>query len=507
MMKTLRNLALWFDDRLHLTKLFEETAGHPVPKNAGSWFYVFGSATLLCLVVQIVTGICLALVYVPSGGEAYTTLWYLTLNQDLGWFLRALHNWGSNFMVCIMMLHMTQVFLWGAYKYPREMTWISGCALLVITLGLAFTGQVLRFDEDAYWGLGIGASILARTPFLGDKLVHLMLGGPIIAADTLSRFFSLHVFVLPGLILALVGFHLRLVLLKGINEYPKPGVQVRRKTYDAEYHAILEKDGVPFVPKAISKDLVAAGIVLIGIFACAAIFGPKGPTGPPTAMQIDSVPRPDAPFMWIFAVAALLPDYLEDVVILGGPVLLGIFLVALPFISNEGEKSWRRRPIAVVTVIFLYLAIGLLTRFGYTSPWSPDMNAWTSASIGKEYLEGRTPLELAGASLLQVKQCRNCHAIGGVGGHRGPDLGDVGARMTAPQLARQIIQGGGNMPAYGKNLTPSEVSALVAYMVTLHSKGVPPARDSTVPATPPPSNQQQPKEAKISVSPPRVSLR
>lgn len=477
-MKTLKHAAFWLDDRLHIRQLFKETAGHAVPKSAASWFYVFGSATLLCLAVQVISGICLSLVYVPSASEAYSTLRYLTLDQEFGWFLRGIHRWGSNFMVTIMILHMTQVFLWGAYKYPREMTWVSGCALLAVTLGLAFTGQVLRFDEDAYWGLGIGASILARVPLMGDYLVRLMLGGPIIAADTLSRFFSLHVFVLPGLIVAIVGIHLYLVLLKGINEYPQPGVHVKRTTYDAEYHTLLVKDGIPFVPNAVGKDLVAAAIVLISIIGCTIMFGPKGPMGPPIPTQIDSVPRPDAPFMWIFALAALLPDYMEDVVILGAPLFFGIFLVALPFISNEGEKSWRRRPIAVLGVMLLYLSIGLLTYLGYTSPWSPDMSAWTATPIPQKFLEGRSPLELAGASILQFKQCRNCHAIGSMGGCRGPDLSDVGTRLTALQLSRQIIQGGGNMPAYGKNLSPHEIKALVDYMLTLRPKHVPAARSS-----------------------------
>src|SRR5499426_719362 len=151
----LRSVALWLDQRLHVTRLFASTAGHVVPASAHSWFYVFGSGTLLCFVIQIVTGICLALVYVPSADQAYTSLEYLNYQQSLGWFLRARHNWGSNFMVAIMLLHLAQVFLFGAFKYPRELTWISGVVLLLCTLGMAFTGQVLRFDQDAYWGLGI----------------------------------------------------------------------------------------------------------------------------------------------------------------------------------------------------------------------------------------------------------------------------------------------------------------------------------------------------------------
>jgi len=485
MIEIFRNVCLWVDDRLHVSKLFAATAGHHVPKSSGSWFYVLGSATLLCFMLQLVTGTLLAFVYVPSASQSYETLMYLSYEQPLGWFLRGMHYWGSNFMVGIMFLHMTQVFLFGAYKYPREITWISGCILMLLTLGLAFTGQVMRFDEDAYWGTGIGAAIAGRVPFLGAQLVQLMLGGPIINSDTLSRFFTLHVFILPGSVLALISLHLRMVLTKGINEYPKPGHVVRRETYDQEYAAIIKKEGVPFFPKAISKDLVAASIVIFSILFCAAVFGPKMPNGPADPTQIVTVPRPDFYFLWIFAVAALLPVYTETFLLLvGGPVII-LILFALPFVNNTGEKSWRRRPVAVITVILIYVVLGILTYLGNASPWSPEMGAWTSATTEKSRVIGRSPLELQGLVLLQNKQCRNCHAIDGVGGHRGPDLANIGTRLTESQLIRQIIQGGGNMPAYGNKLLPYEVDALAAYLVSLRPEGQPPARNSSVPAVPP----------------------
>ncbi|GAB4168821.1 MAG: hypothetical protein Fur0032_07150 [Terrimicrobiaceae bacterium] len=474
----------WLDDRLNITNLWEHTAGHIIPRSSASWFYVFGSATLLCLMLQLVTGTLLAMVYVPSGAEAYSTLEYLTYEQPLGWFLRAMHYWGSEFMVTIMFLHMTQVFLFGAYKYPREITWISGCVLMLITLGLAFTGQVMRFDEDAYWGLGIGAAIMGRVPFIGEQLVHLMLGGPILGGETLSRFFAIHVFILPGTILAIVALHLRMVLSKGINEYPKPGHVVRKETYDQEYKAILKKDGIPFAPHGIGKDLIAASIVIGGILFCAAVFGPKGPTGPPFPREIDVVPRPDFFFMWIFAVAALMPDWMESFALLAVPPVAILVLFALPFFNGLGEKHWSRRPVAVIVVILTYVSFGVLTYLGITSPWSPQMEAWTGDITPSNRVLGRSPLELQGLVTLQNKQCRNCHAIEGIGGHRGPDLADVGTRLTAPQLARQVIQGGGNMPAYGKNLSPDQVDALVAYMTSLVPAGEAPARDSTIPGKP-----------------------
>jgi ubiquinol-cytochrome c reductase cytochrome b subunit len=480
-MNTLRRAAVWLDDRLHLTALYASTAGHEVPKSAGSWFYVFGSATLLCFMIQIITGACLAFVYIPSTNEAWTSLQYLNHAQFWGWYLRAVHNWGSNFMVAIMTLHMIQVFLFGAYKYPRELTWVSGVFLLICTLAMAFTGQVMRFDQDAYWGLTIGASITGRVPLIGAQLVHLLLAGPIIAGETLSRFFTLHVFIIPGLIIAIVSMHLRLVLTKGINEYPRPGRPVHRGTYDAEYAEILRKEGVPFVPHAIGKDLIFAAVVIIGILGCALAFGPKGPGGPPNPTLVDTNPRPDFYFLSIFAALALLPDWMEVLILFVAPALIFIFLLALPFISGTGEKSATRRPVAVLSVLLILLVIGVLTYMGETSPWSPHMSAWSGNSIPPQYVKGRTPLELRGALVFQNKQCRNCHALGGEGGERGPALDAVATRLTKDEMVRQVIQGGGNMPAYGKKLSPAEVEALVSFMQTLRPHGVPPVQPSDKP--------------------------
>ena len=463
----LRSAALWVEERLRIGRLYEATAGHKVPANTNSWFYVLGSGTLLCFVIQIVTGICLAFVYVPSSDQAWTSLQYLNHQQALGWLLRAIHNWGSMFMVGIMTLHMVQTFLFGAFKFPRELTWISGCVLLLCTLGMAFTGQVLRFDQDAYWGLGIGASIVGRVPFAGAQLVHLLLAGPIIAGETLSRFFTLHVFVLPGSILAIVSLHLRLVLTKGVNEYPTPGKLVNKANYEAEYDQLLHEDGVSFAPHVIGKDLVFAGALTLAILACAIGFGPAGPSGPPDPALIHTAPKPDFFFLSVYAVLALLPPYMETFLLLTAPLVGIAFLMLLPFISGAGEKSFRRRPGAVLTVIAASLTVGALAWLGTYAPWSPHMDAWSSAAVPPRYVRGRTPLERRGAALIQAKQCRNCHALAGGGGLRGPALDGVAARLTRDQLIRQVIQGGGNMPAYGKNLKPAEVTALVAFMETL----------------------------------------
>jgi ubiquinol-cytochrome c reductase cytochrome b subunit len=440
---------------------------------------VFGSAALVVFLLQLATGILLALVYVPSAGEAWSSLQALNHDVTLGWFIRALHGWGSNFMLAIVLIHMMQVFLFGAYKFPRELTWIVGVFLLLMTLGMAFSGQVLRFDQDAYWGLGIGASIASRVPFAGPAIVKLMLGGPIIGGATLSRFFALHVFVVPGSLIAFVGLHLLMVLRLGINEWPMPGRVVKRETYEGEYHELTKKNGAPFFPYAVWKDLFFAAFILLAVAACAVYFGPFGPTGRPDPTIIQTVPKPDYFFLWLYALLSLLPPSLETPILLIGPALVIIGLLLLPFLSGEGEKSWRRRPIAVLTVLLIAITLGTFTQLAEFAPWSPHMNAWSSDPVPERMLHGTSAVERQGALVFQVKQCRNCHALGETGGERGPSLDGVAVRLTQDQLIRQVIQGGGNMPAYGKNLSPAETTALVAFLVTLRPEGQAPARDAS----------------------------
>ena len=476
-MGLIEQIGQWFDERLQLAAPIREAAEHPVPRNTASWFYVFGSAALTVFLLQLVTGILLALIYVPSASEAWRSLQSLNHDITLGWFIRAMHGWGSNFMIAIVLIHMVQVFLFGAYKFPRELTWIVGVLLLLMTLGMAFSGQVLRFDQDAYWGLGIGASIASRVPIVGPLTVKLMLGGPIIAGATLSRFFALHVFVIPGTLIALVGLHLLMVLKLGINEWPMPGRLVKRSTYASEYHELTKRAGAPFVPYAIWKDLFFAGFILLAVAACAVYFGPFGPTGQPDPTIIQTAPKPDYFFLWLYALLSLLPPSMETPALLIGPVLVILGLLLLPFLSGEGEKSWRRRPIAVLTVLLIAITLGTFTHLAGFAPWSPHMNAWSGDPVPARFLHGTTALEREGALVFQVKQCRNCHSLGDIGGQRGPALDSVAVRLTEDQLIRQVIQGGGNMPAYGKNLNPAETTALVAFLKTLHPTGQAPARD------------------------------
>jgi ubiquinol-cytochrome c reductase cytochrome b subunit len=270
-----------------------------------------------------------------------------------------------------------------------------------------------------------------------------------------------------------------MVLKLGINEWPMPGRVVRKATYVREYHELTKKDGLPFVPGAIWKDLIFSAFILLSIAACAYYFGPFGPSGPPDPTIIQTAPRPDFFFLWLYAVLSFLPPSMETPALLIGPVVIILALLLLPFVFGEGEKSWRRRPTAVLTILFVAVSLGTFTRLAEHTPWSPVMDAWSGIPIPSEFLHKRTALERQGALVFQAKQCHNCHSLDNQGGKRGPALDAVAVRLTQNQLIRQVIQGGGNMPAYGKNLNPAQTTALVAFLETLHPAGQSPARDAS----------------------------
>jgi ubiquinol-cytochrome c reductase cytochrome b subunit len=163
-----------------------------------------------------------------------------------------------------------------------------------------------------------------------------------------------------------------------------------------------------------------------------------------------------------------------------GPAIALIALLGLPFVAGEGEKSWKRRPIAVLSILLTAVALGTFTNLASHAPWSPVMDASTAVAIPPGFLAGRAPIEIQGALIFQSKQCHNCHSLGDLGGKRGPALDAVAVRLTQDQLVRQVLQGGGNMPAYGKNLNPAETTALVAFLETLHPGGQAPAREASL---------------------------
>lgn len=474
----MKRILAWVDARLSIREAILPLLMHPIPKGAAGpmgWWYVFGSASMTMLTVQILTGVALSLVFVPSADNAYASLLYLNFDQPLGWFVRALHYYAGSGMVVLVLLHMTQVFLHGSYKYPREWTWVVGVLLLLCTMGMFFTGQVLRWDPDAYWGVAVGASMAGRVPFVGPYFVRLLLGGPIIGGDTLSRFFDLHVFIIPGALLFFLAVHLWLILKRGVSDPPVPGQIVDPSTYDAYYEKEL-RNGEPFLGPPLLRDAIVSALAVIAVVVLAAVVGPKGPSGPPDPTLSGANPRPEWPFLWLFALLSLSPPSAETFIMLVFPAVLIVALLLVPFVSRRGERAPSRRPVAVLSVLVLFTTLGVLTYEGVTAPWSPKMTAWSGDPVPKHLLEKRSPRQMQGAAVLQIKQCRNCHALEGIGGQRGPDLANVGGRMTRDQLIDQISNGtpgGGNMPAFGKQMNPAEMEALVDFLTTLRTAGQP----------------------------------
>ncbi len=248
-----------------------------------------------------------------------------------------------------------------------------------------------------------------------------------------------------------------------------PGETVDPRTYDAQYEKEL-KDGVPFLGEAMLKDAIFSALVVIAVVVIAAVVGPKGPASPPDPTLSGANPRPEWPFMWLFGLLSLSPPGAETFLMLVFPVLLVLGLLAVPFVSNRGERAPSRRPVAVLSVILAYTLLGILTYQGVTSPWSPAMTAWSGDPVPARIVRNASPAELMGAVVFQNKNCRNCHALDGVGGRRGPDLTTVGTRLTRDQLIDQISNGtpgGGNMPAYGRQMNPAEMTTLVDFLVSL----------------------------------------
>jgi ubiquinol-cytochrome c reductase cytochrome b subunit len=458
--KTVKRAVHWIDDRIGLSATLGPVLRHLAPHDA-RWWYVFGSATMCAFMVQVVSGVALAFAYIPSATDAYPTLQFITHDAPFGHFLRGLHYFGASAMVLMVGLHMAQVFLFGSYKFPREMNWITGVLLLGFTLLMGFTGQLLRWDQTAVWSVVIAAEQVGRIPLIGGWLARFTLGGGTVGGATLNRFFAIHVFVVPGLMFAFIGLHLLLVLRHGIAEPPKAGEPVDPRTYRDKYQALLKKSGRPFWPDAAWRD-IAFAVGMIGVIALlAAIFGAPELGKPPDPSIIAADPRPDWYLLWYFAVLALLPHGTEQVFMVFGPVTAGLLLIALPFIAPSGERSFRRRPWAVAGVLLTVTAIAVLWIEGEKSPWSPNFNPkpLTAGIVG-----ATSGPVFAGARLFQEKSCLNCHLIQDCGGRRGPDLTFIADKLRPSDMIIRIVNGGVNMPAFGTTLKPGEIKDLVAFL-------------------------------------------
>lgn len=211
----------WLNERTAWKQVWEAIFLRKIPKV--NWFYTLGSASLFVALNQAITGILLTIYYVPTPDHAYDSVQYITTQVPMGWLIRGLHHWGASAMIVLVVLHMLRVILYGAYKYPREVTWFTGVFLLLVVIGFGFTGYLLPWDQKAYWATTVGTRIAGVPPLIGDTILRIIRGGSEISAVTLVRFFGTHVWVLPALLLLLIGIHLYLVIRNGISAMPKRG--------------------------------------------------------------------------------------------------------------------------------------------------------------------------------------------------------------------------------------------------------------------------------------------
>lgn len=454
----------WIDDRTGIGEVLMPALMHKVPPKAG-WWYVFGFGTAFCLILQVITGICLALMYQPSSGTAYESLKMIN-SIPFAHFIRSIHWFGASGMILLLGLHMIRVFVTASYKYPREMQWITGVVLLGITIGMGFTGQMLRWDADGVWAAVVAAEQASRVPFIGHFLGHFFFGGNTINGMTLSRFYAFHVFWLPAGLFTFVGIHVYMVLHNGISEPPKDGRPVEPGKYRSWYENFLEERGVPYFPHSVWKETLFSLGALVAIILLAIFLGAPKLGAPPSPAYIDVVPAPDWYLTWIFALYALMPYGIEDYVIILGPLAVAIILLGLPFWFNKGERAPLKRPWAMAGVTFVVVLVLSFWWMGWKTPWVPQFKTKPipTTIVAKENVKAQR-----GVKLFYVEGCQYCHSIGPRGGHKGPDLTYVGDRLTPRNMKVYIINGShnnGGMPAFGSILTNTQLGDIIAFLKT-----------------------------------------
>jgi quinol-cytochrome oxidoreductase complex cytochrome b subunit len=385
------------DSRLKLRPLEESLLNEPIPGGA-SWIYVFGSATLFLFLLQAITGMFLAIYYVPTPDHAYDSVRYIESDVSFGAFVRGLHHWGASAMVVAIGLHMLQAFLYGAYKRPREVMWMVGVVLFVITLGFAFTGYLLPWDQNAYWATQIGINMVGTVPLVGDFAVKVLRGGQTLGALTLSRFFAVHVLFLPAVIL--LGIMLHLFILRRVG--PAGPWSEERAVHGME----------TFYPRQVYMD----ALVMLGIFIVVAVLAltvsfPLADKANPSDATF--VPVPEWYFLFYYQLLKYVHGPLEPLATWVLPALFLMVLLFWPFIDRNPDRHPAARPAALaagaafLVVVFALLAISLRDLYAV-----PRVD----------------PAVAHGKALYGRFGCGSCHRIHGEGGAMCPDLsyeGDV----------------------------------------------------------------------------------
>jgi ubiquinol-cytochrome c reductase cytochrome b subunit len=449
----------WLDERTGWRKVKEVILDRHIPKGVG-WRYTLGSLTFFFFILQVVTGMLLAMHYSPSPDHAYDSVRYLSNEVPMGGFLRSLHKWGATGMVVTVFLHLLRVFFMGAYKFPREITWISGVGLFFLVIGFGFTGYLLPWDQKAYWATTVGAHMVEQVPVIGNYLALIMKGGADLGAVTLARFYAIHVLVFPAIAVLLIGFHLFLVVWHGISAPPE---RDSSKTEDPHWkaghktrYAELKAQGKSFWPYIIFKD-TAAVFVVFALVVGVAIW--KGAALEDLANPTDTTynPRPEWYFLSVFQLLKYFPGKLEAFAIVLLPAVVVLVLLALPFFDRGPKRHPMDRKWLVAGGWVSVIGVVVLTIQGSQTPL-------TNPIVQKD------PLITEGKRLFTDLHCQYCHSLNGQGGSVGPALDEVGLRRNRDWLAAHFrdpkkVTPGTKMPNF--NLLDGEVEALVAYMSSL----------------------------------------
>ncbi len=358
----------WVDARFPLMKTWNEhLAKYYAPKNFNFWYF-FGSLALLVLVIQILTGIWLTMNYKPSADDAFASVEYIMRDVSWGWFIRYMHSTGASAFFVVIFLHMFRTLLYGSYKKPRELLWLSGMALYLVIMGEAFFGYLLPWGQMSYWGAKVIISLFGAIPLIGPDLAEWIRGDFVVSDVTLNRFFSLHVIAFPLVILGLVGFHIFALHEVGSNN--PDGVEIK-KNKNAEG---IPLDGIPFHPYYTVKDIFGAVVFLIFFFAVVfftpemggyflehANFTPADPFTTPAHIA------PVWYFTPFYAILRAIPDKLGGVVAMG--LAVNIFLL-LPWLDRSPVKSIRYRGmnyrIALTAFVISFVSLGWLGMQGVT---------------------------------------------------------------------------------------------------------------------------------------------
>lgn len=440
----------WIEERTGLISGVGHFMDEEIPASSG-WKQVFGSVALFLFLTQAFTGILLGLNYGPTPGEAHNSLRYIMTELTGGALIRGLHHWGASMMVVVVVLHMVQVFVWGAYKKPREATWMVGVVLLLFTLAFALTGYLLPWDNRAYWGTVVTTQIAAGVPLIGPYALRLMGAEGGVGVVTFARFYSTHVLVLPALTALLIVFHVVLVRKHGVA--PELGDELKPK--------------LKFYPVQVFKDTVAVFGAFALLFSLAIVAkAPLGRVADPTDTSF--IPRPEWYFQFLFQLLKYCEGPLEILAtaVLPGLVVAALFLV--PFIDRAPLIRVTKRVTAMVTVLLCGVIWSGLTAASILE--TPPEAALAEAEGPMEWVD-LTPQEVAGVAYYEMEKCSVCHELGLAKSEKpGPNLGAGGVARDAAWLIAHFKQPSSKIP--GSQMPPvplktSELNALASFLIKL----------------------------------------